>query len=379
MKRTQAWTGLAIVLAVSLAGCGGTAASQWTYAPAPSQAPAAVAVAGGGGAGAPATPTPAPVVATTPAPSEVPGMGGSAPAATLAPDTTAPAYTLFDPKAPALMPATEHDIDLPIIETDVTVAPGYVVHAWTFGGTVPGPTIRVSIGDTVRVHLTNKGQMPHSIDFHASQTAMDHQMVAIAPGATFTYTFKAEYAGVWMYHCGTAPTLHHIANGMFGMVIVEPHGGLPRVDREFAFVQSEWYLGGQRAPVDYMKASAAAPAPDFVVFNGVAAQYKDNPIEVAAKDRVRVFVLDAGPNVDSSFHVVGTIFDTVYKEGVALLKGNPDGWGSQAVDLSPAQGAIIELTIPEDGVYAFVTHAFNFVGRGAVGVFKAGAGATESH
>ena len=310
MKRTQAWTGLAIVLAVSLAGCGGTAASQWTYAPAPSQAPAAVAVAGGGGAGAPATPTPAPAVATTPAPSEMPGMGGSAPAATLAPDTTAPAYTLFDPKAPALMPGTEHDIDLPIIETDVTVAPGYVVHAWTFGGTVPGPTIRVSIGDTVRVHLTNKGQMPHSIDFHASQTAMDHQMVAIDPGATFTYTFNAEYAGVWMYHCGTAPALHHIANGMFGMVIVEPHGGLPRVDREFAFVQSEWYLGGQRAPVDYMKASAAAPAPDFVVFNGVAAQYKDNPIEVAAKDRVRVFVLDAGPNVDSSFHVVGTIFDS---------------------------------------------------------------------
>jgi nitrite reductase (NO-forming) len=116
-----------------------------------------------------------------------------------------------------------------------------------------------------------------------------------------------------------------------------------------------------------------------VVFNGVASQYKDHPIPVAAEDRVRIFILDAGPNIDSSFHVVGTIFDTVHKEGVSLVKGNPEGWGSQAVDLSPAQGAIIELAIPEDGSYAFVTHAFNFVGRGAVGVFKAGTGATMSH
>ncbi len=380
MKRTQAWTGLAIVLAVSLAGCGGTAASQWTYAPAPSHAPAAVVVAGAGSpGGVAASPTPAPAAAATPVPSEMPGMGADGPAATPAPDPAAPAYTLFDPKAPTLMSGTEHDVDLPIIEKDVTVAPGYVVHAWTFGGTVPGPTIRVRIGDTVRVHLINKGEMPHSIDFHASQTAMDHQMVAIDPGATFTYTFKAEYAGVWMYHCGTAPTLHHIANGMFGMVIVEPNGGLPKVDREFALVQSEWYLGGQGEPANYTKAADAAPAPDLVVFNGVAAQYKDNPIEVAAKDRVRVFVLDAGPNIDSSFHVVGTIFDTVTKEGIALVKGNKGGWGAQAVDLSPAQGAIVEFTIPEDGSYAFVTHAFNFVGLGAVGVFKAGNVDAVSH
>jgi len=376
MKRTQVWAGLAIVLAAGLAGCGGTAASQWTYAPSSTATPAAVAAVSGGGGGTVA-PTPAPAAASPAA--EMPGMGTSAPAAAPVADPNAPAYTLFDPVAPALLPGTEHDIDLPIIEKDITVAPGFVVHAWTFGGTVPGPTIRVKLGDTVRVHLKNEGQMPHSIDFHASQTAMDHQMVAINPGETFTYTFEADYAGVWMYHCGTAPTLHHIANGMFGMVIVEPKGGLPKVDREFAFVQSEWYLGGQGQPVDYAKAASAAPAPDFVTFNGVASQYKENPIQVAAKDRVRVFVLDAGPNVDSSFHVVGTIFDTVHKEGVSLLKGNADGWGSQAVDLSPAQGAIVEFEIPEDGNYAFVTHAFNFVGLGAVGVFKAGNVDTVSH
>jgi len=300
------------------------------------------------------------------------GTGGTT-ASTVA-DPTAPKYTLFDPEAPRVLAGTVHDVDLPIADKDITVAEGFVVHAWTFGGQVPGPTIRVHLGDTVRVHLINKGTMSHSIDFHASQTAMNNQMVEIKPGASFTYTFTADYAGVWMYHCGTAPALHHIANGMFGMVIVEPNGGLPKADQEIALVQSEWYLGAQKQPVDYAKANAAAPAPDFVVFNGVANQYKDDPIQVTTKGRVRVFVLDAGPNIDSSFHVVGTIFDTVVKEGIVLAPGNAGGYGSQAVDLSPAQGAIIEFSPQEDGMYPFVTHAFNFVGRGAIGLFMAGDG-----
>jgi len=289
-------------------------------------------------------------------------------------DPNAPKYELRDATAPQVLAGTVHDIDMPIVDKDITVADGFVVHAWTFGGTVPGPTIRVHLGDTVRVHLTNKTTMSHSIDFHASQTAMNDQMVEIKPGGSFIYTFTADYAGVWMYHCGTAPALHHIANGMFGMVIVEPKGGLPKVDKEVALVQSEWYLGAQGQPADYTKASSGAPAPDFVVFNGIANQYKDNPIEVKTKGRVRVFVLDAGPNIDSSFHVVGTIFDTVTKEGMTLARGNDGGWGSQAVDLSPAQGAIIEFSPQEDGMYPFVTHAFNFVGRGAVGIFMAGDG-----
>jgi nitrite reductase (NO-forming) len=299
-----------------------------------------------------------------------PAAAAGAPAA----DPNAPKYILRDANAPAVMPGTVHDIDMPMIEKDITVADGFVVDAWTFGGTVPGPTIRVHLGDTVNVHLTNTGTMSHSIDFHASQTAMNDQMIEIKPGATFTYTFKADYAGVWMYHCGTAPALHHIANGMFGMVIVEPKGGLPKVDNELAFVQSEWYLAGQGEPASLPKAAAGAPAPDFVVFNGVSNQYKDNPIAVTTKGRVRVFVLDAGPNIDSSYHVVGTIFDTVTKEGIQLVKGNAGGWGSQAVDLSPAQGAIIEFSPQEDGMYPMVTHAFNFVGKGAVGIFMAGDG-----
>ena len=177
-----------------------------------------------------------------------------------------------------------------------------------------------------------------------------------------------------MYHCGTAPALHHIANGMYGMVIVEPREGLPAVDHEVALVQSEWYLGPQSEPASLTKAAEAAPAPDFVVFNGVANQYLDNPIQVDTGSTVRVFVLNAGPGVDSSFHVVGTIFNTVIKEGMHLTKGNDGNWGSQAVDLSPAQGAIVEFEMPEDGTYPMVTHAFNFVGRGALGLFQAGDG-----
>ncbi len=223
---------------------------------------------------------------------------GTAAASTPVEDPNAPPYELRDPKAPKLAAGTVHDYDFPIIEKDITVAPGFVVHAWTFGGTVPGPVIRVKVGDTVNVNLTNKGEMSHSIDFHASETAMNHQMVEIKPGATFTYTYKANYAGVWMYHCGTAPTLHHIANGMYGMVIVEPKEGLPKVDQEFAFVQGEWYLGAQGEPSDYAKANQTAAAPDFVVFNGIANQYKDNPVAIEPGKPVRVFALDAGPSMD---------------------------------------------------------------------------------
>jgi nitrite reductase (NO-forming) len=312
----------------------------------------------------------------------MPGMGGTpgasaAPGSTMAApvaDPNAPPYELRDPAAPPLATGTVHNVDFPIIEKDITVAEGFVVHAWTFGGTVPGPTLRAKVGDTINVRLTNEGKMSHSIDFHASETAMNRQMVEIKPGETFTYTFKANYAGVWMYHCGTAPALHHIANGMFGMVIIEPREGLPKVDQEFAFVQSEWYLGAQKEPASYEKANQTAAAPDFVVFNGIANQYLDNPVAIEAGKKVRVFVLDAGPSVDSSYHVVGTIFDQVIKEGVWLERGNDGSWGAQAVDLAPAQGAIVEFTAVEDGMYPFVTHAFNFVTHGALGIFVAGDG-----
>ncbi|HNP86612.1 MAG TPA: multicopper oxidase domain-containing protein [Kouleothrix sp.] len=302
--------------------------------------------------------------------------GGPPPTTDVQPNDQAPAYTLYNPAAPTLLEGTTHDIDLVVEEKDMTVAKGFVQHVWTFNGTVPGPAIRVRIGDTIRIHLKNPAtnQLAHSVDFHASQVAWNDEMTSINPGEEKLYEWKAEYAGVWMYHCGTSPALHHIANGMYGMVIVEPREGLPQVSHEFALVQSEWYLGPQGQPASLTKASASAPAPDYVVFNGVANQYKDNPIKVDTGKTVRVFVLNAGPNVDSSFHVVGTIFNTVIKEGVTLNPDNPGHYGSQAVDLAPAQGAIIEFTTAEDGLYPIVTHAFNFVGRGALGLFQAGDG-----
>jgi nitrite reductase (NO-forming) len=302
--------------------------------------------------------------------------GGPAPATDVQPDPNAPAYTLYPAEAPALLPGTTHDVDLVIQEKTMTVAPGFVQAVWTFGGTVPGPVIRVKVGDTVNIHLKNPAtnKLAHSVDFHASQVAWNDEMTSINPGEEKLYVWHADYAGVWMYHCGTAPALHHIANGMYGMVIVEPKEGLPKVDHEFAIVQSEWYLGPQGEPASLTKASSANPAPDFVVFNGVANQYKDHPLMVGTGSRVRVFVLDAGPNIDSSFHIVGTIFSSVIKEGMHLVLGNAGNWGSQAVDLSPAQGAIIEFVAPEDGLYPMVTHAFNFVGRGALGLFQAGDG-----
>jgi len=291
-------------------------------------------------------------------------------------DPSAPKYTLYPASAPKVLDGTTHDIDLVVQEKLMTVAEGYVQAVWTFNGSVPGPVIRVHLGDTIRIHLKNPitSALSHSVDFHASQVAWNDEMLSIKPGEEKLYEWKADYAGVWMYHCGTTPALHHIANGMYGMVIVEPTGGFKPVDAEFALVQSEWYIGPQGQPTDLAKASTGNPAPDFVVFNGVANQYKDNPLKVPTGGTVRFFILDAGPNIDSSFHIVGTIFNTVTKEGIQLLPTNPGHYGSQAVDLSPAQGAIIELTTPEDGLYPIVTHAFNFVGRGALGLLQAGDG-----
>ena len=302
--------------------------------------------------------------------------GGPLPEGDVAADPNAPAYEPMDATAPALLPGKTHDIDLVITEEEKTVAPGFVQKVWTFGGTVPGPVIRVKVGDTIRVHLKNpiENQLSHSIDFHASQVAWNDEMTSIKPGEEKLYEWTADYAGVWMYHCGTNPALHHIANGMYGMVIVEPAAGLPKVDKEFAIVQSEWYLGPQGKEADLTKASAAAPAPDLVLFNGVANQYKDHPLLVGTGERVRIFVLNAGPSVDSSFHIVGTIFDTVRKEGISLGRGNEGNWGSQAMDLAPAQGGYVEFTTAEDGLYPIVTHAFNLVGRGALGLVQAGDG-----
>jgi nitrite reductase (NO-forming) len=298
----------------------------------------------------------------------------TADAGTKASKKTTENYKLHDPKVPSLQAGKVHDVYLIAEEKENVVAKGVSQQLWTYNGQVPGPVLHIRVGDTVRVHLENPktNKLAHSVDFHASQVAWNDEMTSINPGEKKLYEWRADYAGVWMYHCGSNPALHHIASGMYGMVIVEPAEGLPKVDHEFAIVQSEFYLGKAGDITDLHKAGSHSP--DYVVFNGVANQYKDHPIEVGTGKKVRMYVLNAGPNEDSSFHIVGTIFNRVIKEGMELVPENKGHYGSQAVDLAPAQGAIIEFTTAEDGLYPMVTHAFNYVGKGALGLIKAGDG-----
>jgi nitrite reductase (NO-forming) len=272
-----------------------------------------------------------------------------------------------------------HDLTWTIEEKVMQVAEDVWQEVWTFEGQAPGPTLRIKVGDTVNLTLRNPedAAVGHSIDFHASHVAWNDEMRTINPGEELVYSFTARHAGVYMYHCGTAPALHHIGNAMHGMIIVEPADGLDEVDHEFFFVQHEYYLGPQGEPGDLAKMARTAAGPDLVVFNGVANQYLDHPIAVGVDERIRVWIVNNGPSVDGSFHVVGTIFDTVVKEGVALAPGNRGSWGSQAVDLAPAQGAYVEFELAEDGLYPIVTHAFNHVGAGALGLFKAGDGGPD--
>lgn len=269
------------------------------------------------------------------------------------------------PNAPPYQPGVQR-ISLDMTEKQVEIAKGKVVTVWTFGDQVPGPVLRVRVGDEVQVTIHNKASIPHSIDFHAARIAPNRAFRDVAPGESFSFAFVATSPGVFMYHCGTAPVVHHIANGMYGMIIVEPKGGLPPVDRELAFVQSEFYVGATPgATADDTKLMAKAP--DVVAFNGYAGQYKETPIVVNRGERIRVFVLAAGPNTWSAFHVVGTMFDKAWIDGIYpenLSRGN------QTLNLAASQGAVAEFSLDEEGVYPFVTHDFTNATKGAVGLLR---------
>ncbi len=302
---------------------------------------------------------------------------GSAPVAPAPPpapafDFNAAASEGFVARDPALGPAEEgtvHELTLRATEEPVEIAPGVTQDMWTFGGTVPGPTLRGRVGDTFRVTLVNDGQAGHSIDFHASKVAWNDEMRTIAPGESLVYEFTAKHAGIYMYHCGTAPALHHIGNGMYGAIVVDPPELAP-VDHEYVLVQSELYAGVDGALAELTP--MVEEDWDAVVFNGYVNQYRDAPIRVETGERIRVWVLDAGPSENSSFHIVGTIFDTVFKEGSIVLEPDERQGGAQALDLQPAQGGYVEFTFDEDGLYPIVTHKFANVGKGALGLFQAG-------
>ncbi|WP_182354336.1 multicopper oxidase domain-containing protein [Flaviflexus huanghaiensis] len=273
---------------------------------------------------------------------------------------------------PALEPidsdeATEHRVTFTVSEMDMEVAPGLTQNLWLFNETMPGPTLHGKVGDTFVITLVNDGSMGHSIDFHAGALAPDRPMRTIEPGEELTYTFTAERAGVWMYHCSTAPMSLHIANGMYGAVVIEPPD-LPEVDHQFVMVHGESYYGPAGDVADSGK--IADGDHDTAHYNGYPNQYVQHPLEVKTGERVRFWVLDAGPNVATSFHIVGGQFDTVWKEGSYLLGPEEEIGGSQALGLLPAEGGFVELVFPEAGHYTLVNHIMSEAERGAKGTIR---------
>lgn len=279
----------------------------------------------------------------------------------------APGFAPYDAQLPPLPSGRVHHVTLEATDVVVPVAPPDVTQTrWTFGGTAPGPTLHGKVGDVFVVTLVNHASMGHSIDFHAGSLAPDQPMRTIEPGESLTYRFTATHSGIWMYHCSTMPMSLHIANGMYGAVVIDPPD-LAKVDREYVLVQSELYLGPQGGIPELSQ--VASEHPDLVVFNGYANQYDHAQLTARVGERVRIWVLDAGPNVSGAFHVVGGQFDTVYKEGAYLLRPGPGvTGGSQVLDLSPAQGGFVELTFPEAGHYPFVSHIMSDSERGAHGI-----------
>lgn len=253
-----------------------------------------------------------------------------------------------------------------VSDVQAGVAPGVTQRLWPYNGTLPGPTMHGRVGDRFVIRLVNDTPMGHSIDFHAGQVAPDRAMRTLAPGQSLVYRFTAHHAGIWLYHCSTMPMSVHIANGMFGAVVIDPPD-LPKVARSYLLVQSELYLGTQGGSAEWAK--VAAGTPDAVVFNGYADQYDHRQLTARVGQRIRIWVLDAGPDRPSAFHVVGGQFDTVFAEGTYLLRrDSPRHGASQVLPLGPGQGGFVELSFRRSGHYPFVSHLMVDAERGAHGV-----------
>ncbi|HGO9258024.1 TPA: copper-containing nitrite reductase [Neisseria meningitidis] len=281
--------------------------------------------------------------------------------------------------APEVPPAIDRDypakvrVKMETVEKTMTMEDGVEYRYWTFDGDVPGRMIRVREGDTVEVEFSNNpsSTVPHNVDFHAA-TGQGGGAAATftAPGRTSTFSFKALQPGLYIYHCAVAPVGMHIANGMYGLILVEPKEGLPKVDKEFYIVQGDFYTKGKKGaqglqPFDMDK--AVAEQPEYVVFNGhVGAIAGDNALKAKAGETVRMYVGNGGPNLVSSFHVIGEIFDKVYVEGGKLINENVQS------TIVPAGGsAIVEFKVDIPGSYTLVDHSiFRAFNKGALGQLK---------
>lgn len=269
----------------------------------------------------------------------------------------------YDPALPPLAPGHTREVNMTVREVPIRIDDTTVVAGWTFDGTIPGPIVHVRQGDTVKFTLTNNGSIPHSMDFHAARIDPQAAFQSVLMGKTHSFTFRPQYAGAFLYHCGTAPVLMHIGSGMCGAIVVDPISPLPRA-HEFVLVQNEYYLGqpvNGVYPFDFGKMLAALP--DDVAFNGVPDQYVTHPIHVPRGERVRFYVVSAGPNHPCAFHIVGQQFDTVYL-------GSPPGnaiHGVQTFGVAPGGGMVFELIADVAGTFPFVNHAFGHGQKGAIG------------
>ncbi len=253
------------------------------------------------------------------------------------------------------------------------LADGVEYTFWTFGDAVPGPFIRVRKGDFVEFNLHNRSDstVPHNIDLHAvTGPGGGAEATLAAPGHSATFTFTAMNPGLYVYHCATPPVGMHVANGMYGLILVEPEEGMPRTDREYYVMQSEFYTGGMHGESGHQPFSqekALDERPDYVVFNGrVGALTGDNALRASVGERVRLYVGNGGPNLVSSFHVIGEIFDKVWMEGGSRINRNVQ------TTLVPAGGStIVEFDMQVPGTYILVDHSiFRAFNKGAIGMLE---------
>ena len=310
---------------------------------------------------------------------EAPAAASDSQAAAETPSSELPVVDAIVTHAPEVPPAIDRDhpakvrVKMETVEKTMTMEDGVEYHYWTFNGDVPGQMIRVREGDTVEVEFSNNpsSTVPHNVDFHAATgPGGGAEATFTAPGHTSTFSFKALQAGLYIYHCAVAPVGMHIANGMYGLILVEPKEGLPKVDKEFYIVQGDFYTKGKKGaqglqPFDMDK--AIAEQPEYVVFNGhVGSIAGDNALKAKAGETVRMYVGNGGPNLVSSFHVIGEIFDKVYVEGGKLINENVQS------TLIPAGGAaMIEFKVDVPGSYTVVDHSlFRAFNKGALGQLK---------
>ncbi len=307
-------------------------------------------------------------------------VGGAWPTLTAAARGPLPVETLavtFAPQVPPpIMRRTSAKLVVSLETRELTkrLSDGVEYTFWTFGGSVPGPMIRIREGDEVEFHLNNhpSSHMPHNIDLHAVTGPGGGAASSFtAPGHSSQFSFTALNAGLYVYHCATAPVGMHIANGMYGLILVEPKEGLPPVDREYYVLQSEFYTMGKHGEPglqSFAMEKALDEKPDYVVFNGsVGALVGDNALHAKVGETVRLFVGNGGPNLVSSFHVIGEIFDRIYTEG-----GSVANQRNGQTTLIPAGGsAIVEMTFDVPGTFILVDHSiFRAFNKGALGMIK---------